>query len=223
MSILNHLKDYRVVKASLPLVEGGLQRLDGVAKVTTPPQFEINFLPDQLIPDALDHGEFALISFDVAGENRSIKARLGESPADGKLLLEMVDAYTYAQKREYFRVDADLSVSYWVIDEENPSAQSVETTVNISGGGMRFPVSEAIAEGTRMGLEIVVDEPQPAVVECVGEVVGNYEDSGQRQLALKFTDIEEEHQDAIISYCLARQRKQLRLKVKVLGTGHSVD
>lgn len=223
MSALNHLKDYRVVKANLPLAEGGQQRLDGVAKVTSPPQFEINFLPDQLTPDTLNTEEFALISFDVAGENRSIKARLGESPAAGKLLLEMVDSYTYAQKREYFRVDADLSVSYWVIDDENPSAQAVETTVNISGGGMRLPVSESVPEGTRMGLEIAIDEPQPAVVECVGEVVGNYEDSGRRQLALKFTDIEEEHQDAIIGYCLAEQRKQLRLKVKVLGTGAAED
>ena len=38
-------------------------------------------------------------------------------------------------------------------------------------------------------------------------------------LALSFANIEDEHQDAIIAYCLAEQRKQLRLKVKVLGGG----
>jgi hypothetical protein len=40
---------------------------------------------------------------------------------------------------------------------------------------------------------------------------------GVKQLALSFADIEDEDQDAIVAYCLAEQRKQLRLKVKVLG------
>ena len=31
------------------------------------------------------------------------------------------------------------------------------------------------------------------------------------------TDLEEEDQDAIVAYCLAEQRKQLRLKVQLLG------
>lgn len=217
MSVLNHLKDYRVVKVSLPL-QNGLQRsIDGVAKMTTMPQFEITFLPDQLQPDDLNLEEFCLTTFDVAGENKSIKAKISEVSGDAKLLLEMVDSFSHIQKREYFRVDTDLSVSYWMIDEDNPTAKSVQTSVNISGGGVRLPVTEPIAEGTKLGLEIVIDSPQPSVVECVGEVVGTYDVGGFKQLALSFTNIEDEDQDAIVAYCLAEQRKQLRLKVKVLG------
>jgi len=89
--------------------------------------------------------------------------------------------------------------------------------VNISGGGMRLPVAEKIANGSELGLEIIIDEPQPAIIECVGQVVGNYDVGGEHQIALKFTDIEEEAQDAIVAYCLAEQRKQLRLRIKVLG------
>jgi c-di-GMP-binding flagellar brake protein YcgR len=82
---------------------------------------------------------------------------------------------------------------------------------------VRLPVSETIKEGTHLGLEIIIDSPQPAVVECVAEVVGTYDVGGVKQLALSFADIEDEDQDAIVAYCLAEQRKQLRLKVKVLG------
>ncbi|MBN1958829.1 MAG: PilZ domain-containing protein [Desulfuromonadales bacterium] len=217
MSVLNHLKDYRVVKVSLPLLENRQQSLDAVAKVTTEPVFEVTFLPDQLKTDELNREEFCQVTFDVAGENKSIKAKISEVAGEAKLLLEMVDSFDHIQKREYFRVDADLSVSYWVIDDENPSAKSVKTSVNISGGGLRFPVAETIKEGTRMGLEIVIDSPEPTVVECIGEVVGTYDVGGVKQLALSFADIEDEHQDAIVAYCLAAQRKQLRLKVKVLG------
>ncbi len=126
MSVLNHIKDYRVVKVAVPLKNEQRQSLDGVAKITTTPQFEVTFLPDQLKGDELNREEFCLITFDVAGENKSIKAKINEVVDDTKLLLEMVDSFSHVQKREYFRVDADLSVSYWVIDDDNPSAKSVQ-------------------------------------------------------------------------------------------------
>lgn len=217
MSALNQLKDYRVVRAALPLQEGKTETLDAVAKVTTAPEFEVTFLPDQLPTERLNQEEYCQIKFDVAGETRSIKGRITSIAGDNKLLLEMVDSFSYVQKREYFRIDAALSVSYWTIDAENPEAKAVQTPVNIGGGGVRLPVSEDFKTGDRVGLEIVIKEPQPAVVECSAEVVGSYELDGEKQLALKFEDIEEEDQDAIVAYCLAEQRKQLRLKVKVLG------
>lgn len=217
MSILNHLKNYRVVTVSLPHKDGAQFSLDGVAKTLTPPQFEVIFLPDQLDPEQLNFDEFCLVKFDVAGEGKSIKAKIDSSPEDAKLLLEMVDSFSYKQKREYFRVRANLSVSYWDINDDNATAKSVETPVNISGGGLRIPVSEKIKDGTKLGLEIVIDSPQPLVIECVGEVVVTYKVDGEQQVALRFVDIDEEDQDSIIAYCLAEQRKQLRLKVKVLG------
>lgn len=217
MSILDHLQDYRVVKVTLPL-EGGRQvQLDGVAKTTTAPQLEITFLPDQLAALSLDLETACRVALDVAGEHKSISARMLEKSAPEKLLLEQVESFTYKQKREYFRVDAELSVSYWVIDEVNPVATSVKSSVNISGGGIRLPVTEKLAAGTRVGLEIVIDEPTPAVIECVGEVIGEYDHGDGICVALKFIDLEGEDQDAIVSFCLAEQRKYLRLKVKVLG------
>jgi len=217
MSVLNQLKDYRVVKVSLPLLGGNKKSLDGVAKTTTSPQFEVTFLPDQLKPELLNPEEFCLVTFDVAGETKSIKSKVVSAGDEVKLVLEMVESFAYIQKRGYFRVDADLSVSYWVIDEDHPSAKSVQTPVNISGGGLRLPVSEKIKDGTKLGLEIIIDSPQPAVIECVGKVVASYDDGGEKQVALTFVDIEDEDQDVIIAYCLAEQRKQLRLKVQVFG------
>ncbi len=217
MSILDYLKDYRVVRVQLPLLDGKLLGLDGVAKLTETPRFEVTFLPDQLNLDQLDMRGFCRVTYDVVGVDKTLKARIDSSLSDVKLLLEMVDTFAFVQKREYFRVDADLSVSYWLADSENPQARSVQTPVNISGGGMRFPVPETFAPGTRVGLEVVIDSPLPAVVECVAEVVGTHDLGGEKQMALKYVDIEEEGQDAIIAYCLAEQRKQLRLKVKVMG------
>ncbi len=219
MSALDHLKEYRVVRVVLPLQEGGQQLIDGVAKTTTPPQLEITFLPDQLDMDALSKDEACQVAFDVAGATKSIRAKILSVLSDAKLQLEMVESFTHVQKRAYFRVDADLSVSYWMLAEGNPLARSIHTPVNISGGGLRVPVDEPLKDGTEIGLEIILDAPEPRVVECAAQVVRTY-DGGPtgRQVALSFVDLEEEDQDAIVAYCLAEQRKQLRLKVQVLGS-----
>jgi len=218
MSVLDQLNEYRVVRVILPLAEGGQQLIDGVAKATTPPELEVTFLPDQLNADVLNMDEPCQLSFDVSGSTKAIRAKITEVVSDAKLQMEMVESFTHVQKRAYFRVDADLSVSYWLLEEDNPLARSINTPVNISGGGVRLPVDEPLPDGTEIGLELVIDVPEPRVVECAAKVVRTY-DGGPtgKQVALTFIDLDEEDQDAIVAYCLAEQRKQLRLKVQVLG------
>jgi len=216
MSVLDHLRDYRVVKITLPLDGGKHAHLDGVARLISGLQFEVTFLPDQLEKLSLDKETTCRVMLDVAGEHKSITARIVDQPTDERLLLEQVESFVHKQKREYFRIDADLSVSYWAIDEANPVASSVARSVNISGGGIRLPVTQQLPEGARVGFEIIIDDP-PAVIECVGEVVNYYDNGDGPMAAFKFIGLEEEDQDAIVSFCLAEQRKQLRLKVKVIG------
>jgi len=218
MSVLDHLKEYRVVKVLLPLHEGEQQLIDGVAKVTIPPQFEITFLPDQLSPEKFAENAPCQVSFDVAGATKSIKAKITAVLSDAKLQMELVESFAHDQKRAYFRVDSDLSVSYWLLSESSPLAKSIRTPVNISGGGLRLPVDAELEEGCEIGLEVVLEVPQPRVIECVARVVRTFDmGGGGKQVALSFVDIEAEDQDAIVSYCLAEQRKQLRLKVQLLG------
>lgn len=217
MSVLDALNEYRVVKVALPLQQGGELHLDGVAKATAPPQLEVTFLPDQLRVADLDLDSACRISFDVAGAAKAINAKIISSADEGKLQLEMIESFSHVQKRAYFRVDADLSVSYWLVNEDNPLAKSINTPVNISGGGLRIPVGEPLKEGTEVGLEIVIDVPEARIVECVAQVIRcfNKGESGY-QAALSFVDLDEEDQDAIVAYCLAEQRKQLRLKVRMM-------
>lgn len=215
MSVLDHLQDYRVVKVAFPLEGGKQAHLDGVAKLTSSPQFEITFLPDQLEKLSLDKKTTCRVMLDVAGEHKSITARIVDQPIAERVLLEQVESFVHKQKREYFRVDASLSVSYWLIDAEHPVASSVVSAVNISGGGIRLPVTQKLPVGARVGFEIIIDEPA-AVIEGVGEVVAYYANGDEPSAAFKFIGLEEEDQDAIVSFCLAEQRKQLRLKIKVI-------
>lgn len=218
MSALDHLKEYRVVQVALPRTGGESTVVDGVAMATEPPVFEVTFLPDQLQPLTFDEQSGCRISFLAPnGSPQTLNAEVLSVVSDTKLQLRALESFSQTQKRAYFRVDADLSVSYWPIDVEDANAQSVQAPVNISGGGIRIPVKEKMREGSKVGLEIILDAPRPRVIECAAEVIRTFKLGGATQLALRYVDIEEEDQDAIVAYCFAEQRKQLRLKVHMMG------
>lgn len=217
MSILDHLDDYRVVKITLPLEGGTVAQLDAVARATKAPQFEVIFLKGQLKENALDPTVLCRLVFDVSGAIKSIQARIDHQPAADKLVLEMVESFSHQQKREYFRVDADLVISWWRVDDEDAALNTVQATANISGGGVRFPVAEKVPRGERLGMKILIEVDKP-LIECVGEVVGSYLLGRDHSLALKFVAIENDDRDEIVAFCLAEQRRQLRLKVQVLDS-----
>lgn len=218
MSVLDHLKEYRVVQIDLPRVDGTVTQVDAVAMATEPPILEVTFLPEQLQPLTFDDQAGCRISFLAPnGSVQSCQSEVVRVASDTKLQLRALESFSQDQKRAYFRVDADISVSYWPLDHEDNSAQSVQATVNISGGGIRIPVKEPLRAGSKVGLEIIIDIPQSRVIECVATVVRAFSLGGEMQLALRFSDIEEEDQDAIVAYCFAEQRKQLRLKVHMSG------
>ncbi len=218
MSALDHLREYRVVQIDLPRNDGESTTIDAVALATEPPIFEVTFLPDQLQPASFDDQAGCRISFLAPnGSAQSLHAEVISIVNDTKLQLRALESFSHDQKRAYFRLDASLSVSYWPLDEENANARSVQSPVNISGGGIRIPVDKPMREGAQVGLEIILDVPRPRVIECVAVVVRSFRLGGVIQLALRFVDIEEEDQDAIVAYCFAEQRKQLRLKVHMAG------
>ena len=217
MSVLDHLNDYRVVKVTLPVEGGQVAQLDAVARLTKSPQFEVIFLQGQLEGHAFDPTVLCRLAFDVAGSIKSIQARIVHQPAPAKLVMELVETFSYLQKREYFRVDAEMVVSWWLFEQDNTKPITTQGTVNISGGGLRFAVDEKVARGERLGLKILLD-PEREMIECVGEVVGTYLLGRQHSLALKFIKIDNVDRDAIIAFCLAEQRRQLRIKVQVLDS-----
>ncbi len=219
MSALDHLKEYRVIQITLPRQDAESSVVDCVALAKDPPHFEVTFLPNQLQAETLDEqAKDYRISFSTPnGVIQNITAEVVEILSDNKLQLRMLETSSQTQKRAYFRVDASLSVSYWPIDAEDGNAQSIQAPVNLSGGGMRIPVKEAMPDGSKVGLEIILDVPQPRVIECMAVVVRSFSLGGETQLALRFIDIEEDDRDALVAYCFAEQRKQLRLKVHMMG------
>lgn len=96
---------------------------------------------------------------------------------------------------------------------------------NLSGGGLRFKVSEWVESGTLLDMTLFLSLPQPRVVFCVAETLRcqeislTLEPGTHYQLSLKFVMIGEKDREAIITYLFAEQRRELMMKNQRVSFG----
>lgn len=86
---------------------------------------------------------------------------------------------------------------------------------NISGGGLRALIPDRLEPGTYTILELYLPGSEPRIIEVTGEVLasekeGKTGDPIEYSTAFKFMFIEERDRDALISYILRVQQKQIQ-------------
>jgi hypothetical protein len=83
--------------------------------------------------------------------------------------------------------------------------------VNLSAGGIAFVTSEKFEKGDILELKILLPVFPIALIRIWGEVVRLTALSGNnREIGVKFIDIEEESQDKIVHYLFKKERERLR-------------
>jgi len=92
-----------------------------------------------------------------------------------------------SEKRRYPRLKKACLLRYRVVEGEVLSQEGAEAlTVNISGGGVAFQVSEAIAPGALLALELTLPEFESPVVSLGRTVWCEPRDNGRFELGLEF-------------------------------------
>ncbi len=221
MSVLELLDDYRVAQIELKLKGGRKATLDCVIRNINSPIFEATFLPDVLPVVALDGDAKTKLSFEIDGPTHTIDARIEEIESDTRLLLVALESFTHVQKRSFFRVDTRTRLTYCALVEEGEDGGEEPTTVNarvnLSAGGIRFPVRNTYEPDQLIRLEIGLEKDRK--VYCVGRVIRMLGGTGDDPLevAIEFEKIEAEDRDLVMSFCFAEQRKHLRMKISLLG------
>lgn len=83
--------------------------------------------------------------------------------------------------------------------------------VNISACGMRFTTKDPADAGDRVEIKMLLPVCPPVPILAYGEVVRVHAlEDGTYELAVQFTDMDDEVRDAIIQYALKRQREIIR-------------
>lgn len=216
-NIYDFLNDPKVCQIAVPVTGGKKIRLSAVAQITTPPRLEAGFVAGQLPVNDIDTAENCLLSLDIGGPAITLVASIEEILSDRRLKLINIESIAHEQKREFFRINACVPVSLLRLPPQPQPAPITGESINISGNGILVLLPEAFGKGQRVKLRITIPEPQETEIECIGRVVRQDHKSDGFMVAFHIDTINEEDQDRLIGFCLHKQRKQLRLKVQVLG------
>lgn len=225
ISALDYLKNHRVGAAYIPVQDQDEpMRLDCVAIMNSDGLLEAQFLPGQLPLSRIPLRKKWVLSFETGQNTFSLFAFVEEKKSDYKIALRVQEEIDYSQNREYFRVMTDTPVEVAVVGKKTDEPQPLQVgggeTIDISGSGILVCFFEPflLEENTVIKLAINIPIPETRQIQCTGRVIRT--DTSLAcpfKVAIHYEHIEEEDRDAVIAFCLAEQRKQLRLKVRVLG------
>lgn len=217
MADLKQLQEFKTVRILVPVTGAPPLPLECVARSENPPFIDVHFLPDQLPTGRLNTEGICQISFELGDRAHAFSARIDKVVSPEQLRLEAVQVFQREQQREYFRIDVELSLRYRRLSEgENSTPRRIQAKVNLSGGGLWFPLTEVLQPLERLSVEILLPGAPPARIFAVVEVIRmTGSDEASRGVALKFAEIGEDHRDQIVAFCFAEQRRQLRSRVKL--------
>lgn len=216
MLALDHLKKHRVVMASLPITGEAPLTVECVARRSSVDIVEASFLPKQLPTGRLDLNGTCRLFFQEEGHSFRVRAKIEEILDGDKLRLRAIETALQYGEREYFRVNAEFSVQYRrLTDDEDVAPRQYRGHINLSGGGLLLPLKEVARNGDQFSLTLVLSERPLKKVEVIARVVRICPLSGgYKGVGMHFTEIETPARDAIIAFCMAAQRLELRNKIQ---------
>jgi hypothetical protein len=221
-TILEHFEEPKLVTVAIPLREQDDQLiLQGIATILKSPSFQIFFqkeyLPNQ---EDIDTESKCRVTLSIGGPTLSVFAEINslDYQKDRDVIqLTALDLIEHAQKRQYLRAPAEqVTIHYKQQDAPNEGALQKAQGINISCGGLLFVTKTILEEDQKLRFEITLPYPDKITLICFGSILRVKEKrDGTSLIAIKFDDIPEEDCDAIMAYCFAEQRRQLRENVRV--------
>ncbi len=216
MLALDHLKKHCSVMIFLPLSGETPITLEAVARRRSVDLIDVTFLPGQVPLKRLDLNGTCRIVFEYDGRTFRLKAKIEEIINNEQLLLRAIETNRQYGEREYFRVNADLTVKHrLLIDDPMVRTQQFTGSINLSGNGLLLPLTEPVRSGDKFSLTLILCQDPIKIVRCVGQVVRICPlAEGNKGAGLQFTEIEPPDRDTLIAFCMAAQRLELRNKVQ---------
>lgn len=132
---------------------------------------------------------------------------LSAGPAPG-IRLARPGPVAREQRRGYFRLPAQVTVSYGVVDGTG-RCQGESATLDMSGGGIRFEIAGGLSVGDLLAIDVGIGGDG---ILAEGEVVrvGRIPGGTGQVVAVRFTEISEGDRERIIRFLFRVERELAR-------------
>ncbi len=220
-SILEHLKEPKIVSIAIPILEQEDPWVfQGIAVANKSPSFQVFFQKDYLPSvEEIDKESRCRVTLNIGGPSLSVFALIDtvDYKKDRDVIqLTALDMVEHSQKREYIRAPAEyVHIKYTLADDQEGDFKRAYG-VNISCGGILIVSEKVLGKRQKLQFEIKLPYPEKVTIYCCGKILRVIEKrDGSCLTAIQFEDVAEEDCDAIMAYCFAEQRRQLRENVRV--------
>ncbi len=225
LDALSTVTDERKVRLQAVLRQGQTHDFFGTATILgnqSPPLVRIVFSgqsgKDRPSARAIDPEKDFYIRLGIGSRAATVRMHMYKVESDDKALFEPVEIEQEEQNRAYFRIQACFETKIIPKHKLKDTCKYYQGQVkDISGGGLLMHTKEHYKPGTDLDLEFSLGiHGQQIFVYCSAMVVRCLS-LGHKgyETAVEFLDLVEEQRDAIMAYCFAQQREQLREKVQV--------
>lgn len=216
-NIIKSIEDSRGAQIKLTTKGGTQQHYECIYKEDSPPNFYLVFQPSAL-PEKIDLKAGHPVS--IKQDNATVSLNAGVLGRIGDRTLHMVakGIVDPASLREYFRINTstEITVSHKSSQQEGqPSSWTISgKTQDLSGSGVLALFDNEARNRDDLVIEIYLPNKN-LTVNAVGHVVRKKLLRNRKwQVSLHFDSISGKHRDALITYILSMQRKQLRENVR---------
>jgi len=217
---IKKLVDSETAKIEISTTDNQIVRLNCIYKESHSPNFFLVFPPKKL-PKNIDLSKHCPVSINAGQTALTLTTEIIEINGDRTLELTAKNSVKPESLREYFRIDAKVSITAKYDQESKDSRQKSWVldgrTLDMSGSGVLAIFPEEPKTKHKITLLINLLENMPPL-ECLGHVIRCKRlRRNSYQVSFHFDYISAKDKDSIISYCLQKQRDQLREKIQVAG------
>lgn len=201
---MGEIKKDQKVKLFLTQADGSEKELDCQTKEVYSDRISLTKSPDVLENvECLGEGEEFVVKVFTPTGVKIFDTIVLDSPMEDDFMIEYAAIASEVQRREYVRVP--IQVKIVVQSEENPKGV-IASTLDVSGGGLRFSYNDELTPGEEVTVSIYF--PEMKIIKVKGVVIHN-DFLPENVYVLAFTEINEMDRDIIIKKCFEEQAKLL--------------
>jgi hypothetical protein len=215
INYLLNLPKHVSVAFNITTTTGQQIKKTGTLLVNDPPEMEIKVLSKTFPPPEKISLNSDCLVFIETGDIATILCTITHIKNNGIIYIKAREVIQHSNKRKHFRGPAGrLSIFYYQKQTEKDNLKDLKVFqaggVNISCGGMLMIVDQPLTKKEILALKIHTPEPSSKVISCHGIVVRIKTLQDSYVVAIKFTDLNSDMCDDIMSFCFAEQRRMLR-------------
>lgn len=211
---LDYIRRHREATIVLPVGEEDTLQLECKTTLIDDSTIEVEVLPEKINGAELDPTGPFILFFDSPDTIICLLTTVTEIGKES-LQLEILEVANRAQKRRFFRVPTTVPVDLQAQHDKGVLTLNGKT-LNISACGVLVAFPKPLKYQRRVWMEICLPEPISREIRCIAQVIRLDEKKDGRYVsAFSFDRVRQSDQEALITFCLEEQRRQLRLKVKI--------